>query len=155
MQQCSLCQTAVKEEWRLVGCRLSRSGIREEGEGKQESTVVPGIFFPLFSFLFQSVKPCRLYEFATSCMSSLSFFSLHWSLPHHLCLFFSLSCSLCSSSPTHALPLSLSLSLHTKAGGSQQRLNVASISQSTSCSNVSVVLSPLPLCRSLLVLRSV
>lgn len=124
-----------------------RQSEREETESKR--AVWSQGYFSFFHSS-QSVRLRRFFEHPAGCMSSLSFSSLHRSLPHHLSsLSFSFPFSLLLSllPPTFSYSPSLSLSLHTKAEGSQQRLNLASISQSTSCSNVSVALSPLLLCR--------
>lgn len=63
--QCGLCQTAVKEDWRLVGCRLSRSGCQGGRRRRARGQCGPGDFsFPFFS-LFPSCQASSLISVPT------------------------------------------------------------------------------------------
>lgn len=110
------------------GCRRRRS-IARRGKARGQCGLGDFSFLPFSSLLPASSGPVAdlsLQPVVGRC--SPSFRSICPS-PHHLSSF---SPSLLP--PSH----SLSVSLHTKAWGSQWRLNVACISQSTSCSNVSM-----------------
>ncbi len=111
--QCTFCQTAVKEDWRLAGVQtpsISQLG-RERVEEKQEGSVVSGIFL-FFAFTSLS-RPCRWFEPTVGCTSSL-YFSAPSVPPPIISPLSPLPPSL-----SFTLSLFLSLSLHTKAWGSQ------------------------------------